>query len=300
MPLLPCKGGIFCLFKRNMTINEVLQLGSAFANDKVETLALEILLSHAISKPKEYVFAHPEENVSDDNIKKFTSFVKRHFNGEPVAYITGEKEFYGMTFHVDNRVLIPRPETEYLVDKVIETINKRGYVESPHILDVGTGSGNIAVAIAYNLSDVKITACDISNEAIEVAKKNIERYNLCGRVNVFWSDLLKGLNDEKYDIVVANLPYIGTEKHNFVSIETKNYEPHEALFGGFDGLRIYENLFEQMCKLKETPDYVFGEIGFLQGDELKKIVKRFYPKAFVSIEKDLSGLDRYFIIHPLC
>lgn len=300
MPLLHCDSGIFYIFIRKMTINEVLQLGDAFSQDKIGRLALEILLSFSISKSREYIFAHPEDIVSDEDIKNFTSLVKRHLNGEPVAYITGEKEFYGMVLSVDNRVLIPRPETEYLVDKIIETVEQNKYTGCVNILDVGTGSGNIAIAVANNISSVNVTACDVSQDALEVAKKNVKRYNLEGKVELVLSDLLKDLKEKEYQIVVANLPYIGTEKHNFVSIETKNYEPHEALFGGFDGLRLYEQLFEQILAWRKMPDYVFGEIGFLQGDELQKLVKQFYPHASVSIEKDLSGLDRYFIIKKLC
>jgi len=283
-----------------MTIKEVLQIGVAFAHDGMDQLELEVLLSHVLSKTKEYLFAHSEEEVSNDDIEKFTSLVKRHLHGEPIAYLTGEKEFYGIALNVDDRVLIPRPETEYLVDLVIKTVKLKNDDDIIKVLDVGTGSGNIAVAIACNLKNVQVTACDVSLDALKVAEKNINRYNLKDKVVLVHSDLLKNIGDLKYEIVVTNLPYIGTEKHSFVSRETQSYEPHKALFGGFDGLRIYEDLFEQMSRRKNTPEYIFGEMGFLQGHDLKKILKQFYPNASVSIEKDLSGLDRYFIIKNLC
>ncbi|MBA4336700.1 peptide chain release factor N(5)-glutamine methyltransferase [bacterium] len=283
-----------------MTIKEVLQIGVAFAHDSMDQLELEVLLSHVLSKTKEYLFAHPEAEVLNDDVEKFTSLVKRHINGEPIAYLTGEKEFYGIALNVDNRVLIPRPETEYLVDLVINTVKLKNDNDITKVLDIGTGSGNIAVAVAYNLKNVHVTACDVSLDALKVAEKNINRYNLEDKIVLVHSDLLKNIGDLKYEIVVANLPYIGTEKHIFVSKETKNYEPHKALFGGFDGLRIYEDLFEQMSSRKNVPDYIFGEIGFLQGGDLKKMLKQFYPNASIGIEKDLSGLDRYFIIKNLC
>ncbi|MCD6109673.1 peptide chain release factor N(5)-glutamine methyltransferase [bacterium] len=284
-----------------MTIKEVLQLGRAFSQDRMGDLDLEVLLSHVLSKGKEYLFAHPEHVVNHDRIGKFTSLVKRYLNGEPVAYLTGEKEFYGLALNVDKRVLIPRPETEYLVDKVIKTV-KENRVDSriAKILDIGTGSGNIAIAVAYNLPDIHMTASDVSLDALEVAKKNVNRYNLKNRVLLVHSDLLENIQADDYGIIVANLPYIGTTKHNFVAKETKNHEPHEALFGGLDGLKLYEKFFEQMSDWHKTPNYIFGEIGFLQGEDLKKMIKQFYPGAFVKIEKDLTGLDRYFIINSLC
>lgn len=300
MPLLLCKGGIFYGFTNCMTIKEVLQLGKTFAKNKIEDLSLEVLLSHSISKSKEYLIAHPDEEVDNDYIEKYTSLVKRHLNGEPVAYLIGEKEFYGLSLNVDKRVLIPRPETEYLVEKIVKITNDKKDNSLIKVLDVGTGSGNIAVAVAYNSPKVHVTACDISLDALSVAEKNVNRYNLKEKVSLVHSDLLNNVLDEDYDIIVANLPYIGTETHNFVAVETKNHEPHEALFGGYDGLRLYEEFFDQICKWQNVPHYVLGEIGFLQGDGIKKMVKQFYPEASVTIEKDLSGLDRYFIIHPLC
>lgn len=283
-----------------MTIKEVLQLGRAFARDNIEELALEVLLSYTLKKSKEYLFSHPEFEVGHDYIEKFTSLVKRHLNGEPVAYLIGEKEFYGITLNVDKRVLIPRPETEFLVDKIVQTAKENNEDHVTTVLDVGTGSGNIAIAVACSLPKVQVTACDISLDALEVAEKNVNRYNLKDKVTLVHSDLLKNVQEGGYEIVVANLPYIGTEKHNFVSVETKNHEPHGALFGGIDGLRLYEEFFEQMSRWKKVPSHVLGEIGFLQGEELKKMIKQFYPEASVEIQKDLSGLDRYFIIHPLC
>lgn len=282
-----------------MTIKEVLQLGKAFAHDKIAELALEVLLSHSISKSKEYLFAHSEAEVGNDDIEKFTSLVKRHLNGEPVAYLIGKKEFYGIMLNVDKRVLIPRPETEYLVDKIVETVNRSNEDHITRVLDVGTGSGNIAIAVASSLPKVQVTACDISLDALKVAKENVNRYNLEDKVTLVHSDLLKNVQEDGYEIIVANLPYIGTHKHNFVAKETKNHEPHEALFGGFDGLRLYEKLFEQMSMWDDDPSYVFGEIGFLQGEELRKMIKQFYPEASITIEKDLTGLDRYFIIYLL-
>lgn len=282
-----------------MNIKEVLQLGRDITNDKVAKLALEVLLGYCLSKNKEYLFAHPEDEVDDETILRFTSLAKRHLNGEPVAYLTGEKEFYGLRLDVDKRVLIPRPETEFLIEKTEKLLRECKRKNIYKMLDVGTGSGNIAIALAHAIPEAQITACDVSLDALQVAKKNVSRYNLEERVHLVHSDLLKDIPEDDYCIVVANLPYIGTEKHNFVSKETKNFEPHEALYGGYDGLRLYEDFLDQLNRWSSKPRYILGEIGFLQGEELRKMVKQFYPEASVAIEKDLSGLDRYFIIHSL-
>ena len=283
-----------------MTIEEVLQIGKVFSKNKIDNLALEVLLSHVLNKNKEYLLAYPDLDVDHNVIKRYTSLVQRHLNGEPIAYITGEKEFYGLPLHVDRRTLIPRPETEYLVDKIIDILKEKPTNSVVKILDIGTGSGNIAIALAYNIKNVSVIASDISVEALEVAKKNIKRYSLEERISLIQSDLLSNIDDNYYEILVANLPYIGTERHSFVSMETRRYEPHKALFGGYDGLRLYEGLFCQLAKWKNIPKYILGEIGFLQGDKMKKMIKQFYPEASVKIDKDLAGLDRYFIIHTLC
>ena len=299
MPLLLSISGIFRMFLLCMTIKEVLQIGKIFAKEKIDDLALEILLAHTLHKNKEYLFAHLDDDVSHDNIEYYTNLVKRHFDGEPVAYITGEKEFYGKKLFVDDRVLIPRPETEYLVDKTALLLKHQGANSRSRVLDMGTGSGNIAIAIAGIVPNVHVTACDISEDALAVAKKNIKRYNLEGVVSLIHSDLLQNIKEEPYDVIVANLPYIGMETNNFVANETKNYEPHTALFGGKDGLALYEEFFTQLCCWQNKPNYIVGEIGFLQAKSIGAIVNQFFPESVLSIEKDLTGLDRYFLINLL-
>ncbi|MBD3156553.1 peptide chain release factor N(5)-glutamine methyltransferase [Candidatus Peregrinibacteria bacterium] len=282
-----------------MTIKEVLQIGKIFAQEKIDDLALEVLLAHTLRKDKEYLFAHLEDDVSHDRIEQYTGLVKRHFNGEPVAYIIGEKEFYGRKLYVDERVLIPRPETEYLVDKTALLLKNHHKDTPSRVLDLGTGSGNIAIAIADIVPNVQVTACDVSEDALMVAKKNVKRYNLEGAISLVHSDLLQNIKEEAYDVMVANLPYIGLESNHFVSRETKNYEPHTALFGGTDGLALYEEFFTQLCQWRKKPRYIMGEIGFLQAKPISIIINQFFPESVLTIEKDLTGLDRYFLINLL-
>lgn len=282
-----------------MTIKEVLQIGKIFAKEKIDDLALEVLLAYTLRKDKEYLFAHLEEDVPHDSIEHYTGLVKRRLNGEPVAYITEEKEFYGKKLFVDNRVLIPRPETEYLVDKTALLLKQKERGSTMRVLDMGTGSGNIAIAIASTIPRVKVTACDVSEDALMVAKENVKRYNLKGAISLVHSDLLRNIKEDAYDVMVANLPYIGMEINYFVSSETKNYEPHTALFGGEDGLALYEDFFSQLCSWQKKPHYIIGEIGFLQAKSISVIINQFFPESVLTIEKDLTGLDRYFLIHFL-
>lgn len=282
-----------------MTIKEVLQIGKIFAQEKIDDLALEVLLAHTLCKDKEYLFAHLEDEVPHDRIEQYTGLVKRHFNGEPVAYIIGEKEFYGRMLFVDERVLIPRPETEYLVDKTALLLKQHDKKNPPRVLDLGTGSGNIAIAIAGLVPDVRVTACDVNKDALMVAKKNVKRYNLEGAISLVHSDLLEDIKEESYDVMVANLPYIGMESNHYISRETKNYEPHTALFGGADGLALYDEFFTQLCQWRKKPRYIIGEIGFLQAQPISSIINQFFPESTFAIEKDLTGLDRYFLINLL-
>lgn len=282
-----------------MNISNALRINNkCFADSKEFKLAVEILLAYVLKKNREYIFAHKEEKISDKDYKLFGDLIKRLKEGEPVAYITGQKEFYGIPLYVDKRVLIPRPETEFLVDKTIQLINsdKRLIKKTVNICDVGTGSGNIAIALACACKNIKITAVDIDKGALEVARFNVKNHNLQKRIQIKKSDMLLNVKEEKFDLIIANLPYIGTETNNFISRETKKYEPKQALYGGDDGLSLYRRIFTQICNLGEYPYYVMGEIGFSHRDKIRDIVKKYLPEAEIEIFKDLAGLDRHFVV----
>jgi len=224
---------------------------------------------------------------------------KRVKAGEPIAYILGQKEFFGLDFKVDARVLIPRPETEHLVEAVLDLVKE---VENPRILDVGTGSGAIALALAHTLPQARVWASDVSGAALEVARENALHLN-CERVEFFESDVLSHLEWESWDldVLVANLPYIGTEIFDFVEKSVKEYEPHGALFGGVDGLELYAQLFEQIkCSITGVkPRWILGEFGALQQEAMATLIARFFPLSSVTFHQDLAGLDRFFILRNL-
>ena len=204
-----------------------MQIRELLKNSKVPSLDAEVLLAYVLGEDREYLIAWSEKEVAKDFILLFTEYEKRAISGEPVAYIVGKKEFYGLDFFVDERVLIPRPETEMMVAEVLGYLKENSERKNHwKILDVGTGSGNIAVSIAKNLEDLalEIEAVDVSEEALEVARVNAAQHGVDDKIHFFQGDLLEFAEEgEKFDVIVANLPYIGTMRNNFVEGNVKKY-----------------------------------------------------------------------------
>ncbi len=288
-----------------MTIKELLQKGVDFLGRDREgnVLDAEVLLAFVLDTDKEYLFAHDEEEVSADEENLFWHYLKKVQMGQPVAYITQEKEFFGLNFFVDDRVLIPRPETEHMVEEAVTFIEEHDTGERVSVLDVGTGSGNIAVAIAKYFeaqgSDVieKIDALDIEDGAVEVAHLNVDQHNVDHLVNIFQSDLLEVVPEEEfYDVIVANLPYIGEVKRQGLSDSTEKYEPTSALFAGDDGLDLYRRMFEEIREKNIRYNIMFGEFGFGQSEDLSELLNEFFNESW-EIKQDLAGIERYFIVY---
>jgi release factor glutamine methyltransferase len=266
----------------------------------VDTLAAEVILAFVLKKNREYLYTHFHDYIDKKFVTEFFKLMKQYLEGKPVSYITNQKEFFGLSFYVDERVLIPRPETELIVETVIDLISSDSRFRCKkmfNILDIGTGSGNIAIALAFNVPNVHIVASDFSKEALEVAKINVNNYNLKNKIKLIYSDLLENILEKKFDIIVANLPYIGLNKNNFISKETKDFEPHIALFGGDDGLALYRRLFKQLVAKKNFTKYLLGEIGFLHGKDIRKLIVKYFGDVDYKILPDLAGMDRYFIIN---
>lgn len=292
---------------QNMTIAALLSEAKKRLGPQGDLLGAEVLLAFVLSKGREYLIAHAEEVLADAICDRFGDLFGRFYAGEPVAYLTNSRAFYGLDFYVDQRVLIPRPETELLVSAVLDFVNSRkqqnheSLADGIRILDVGTGSGCIAVALATHLPQAKITAVDISTEALAVARINAQKHGVIDRIHFLQSDLLEGIaneqkSDEHFDIVVANLPYIGEKRFNFVSRETRAFEPHVALFGGEDGLRLYERMFVQLQQKEWQPQLLLGEFGFLQVEEMKLLIRQFFPDNHLEILQDYAKIERIFIL----
>lgn len=282
-----------------MTIKEILKSGYEFLG-KGETALLdcELILANVLGVDKEYLISHGgNSEFGEDLINLFWAYLKRVKAGEPVAYILKEKEFYGLNFYVDNRVLIPRPETELLVERVLDYLeNNAEEGRIFKILDVGTGSGNIAVALAANFHNLEVTALDLSGDALEVARINIDQHGVEDRTQIFQSDLLEVVEEgEKYDVIVANLPYIGTVSNNDVEENVRKYEPARALFAGNDGLELYKKMFQQVLDRRIDYGLIVGEIGSMQRKDLEQLLSKYFEQNW-RIEKDLAGNDRMFIV----
>ena len=263
-----------------MIIREALQYAAKSIASASPILDAEVLLSFVLKQPKEYLYTHPEQPLTDQQTQTVQALVKRRSAGEPVAYLTNHKEFYGRDFYVDQRVLIPRPETELMIDLI-----KHYAQPQDSIADIGTGSGCIAITLAKELLNVTINATDISTVALAVAKKNATSHNV--EINFHHGNLLEPIKNKKIDIIVANLPYLNA---------ALPHEPAQAFLAGKDGLDLYRQLFTQIAALGQTPRYVIIEIDPDQVSALMEIIKQQLPQTTIDIKKDLAGLDRILII----
>ncbi|MBI4779392.1 peptide chain release factor N(5)-glutamine methyltransferase [Candidatus Falkowbacteria bacterium] len=298
-----------------MTIAQSLKLAvGKLSAEKINLphLEAEILLSAVLKKPREFILAHGEAGLTKPQIANFKSQIKKRLKGLPIAYLTGAKEFYGLDFIVNKNVLIPRPETELMVEEVLN-FTPRGSRPAAFI-DVGTGSGCIIIALAKQNINGKLFAIDISAKALTVAKQNARTHNVHKKIKFLKGDLLSPLihnsafkTADSDLIITANLPYGWKAWKNNCSMNTVGlkFEPQIALYAGKNGLELYEKLFKQInyliynTKYKIQNTIMLCEIDPRQTAKIKQLVKRELPEATCQIKKDLSGLDRLAIIKSI-
>src|SRR5579863_2878086 len=211
--------------------------GGAHADRAVADARL--LLLHVLGKNQSWLLAYWHDEIGDGYQAAYTGLLERRYRGEPIQYIVGESEFYGLPFTVTPDVLIPRPETEHLVERVLELAQG---LERPRIVDVGTGSGAIAVALAHYRREAELTAIDLSGAALAVARENAKRNGVAGRIRFLEGDLLAPVSGEQFDMVVSNPPYVPNSDRALMAVEVREYEPALALFAGEDGLDVYRRL----------------------------------------------------------
>lgn len=259
-------------------------------------LDAEVLLSHVTGLDRAQLYAGLGRPLSGEEEDRFGKLTRRRLGGEPVAYITGRKEFMGLDFMVSPAVLIPRPETELLVENALKLMPTAGSV-----VDVGTGGGAIAVSLAFHNPEAVVFAIDRSSEALEVARRNAVKNGVAHKVLFFQGDLLGPLSGllqpNQADLIIANLPYIATGDLQGLPMEVKMFEPLSALDGGADGLEHYRRLLPQAeIHLKKGGVLLF-EIGFDQGREALALLE---PKVWkAAVIKDLAGLDRVMLAQYL-
>jgi release factor glutamine methyltransferase len=244
----------------------------------------ELILAHVLGCDPTALLTHPERMLSANEAEQFETLLKRRLASEPVQYLTGTQEFFGLLFEVSPDVLIPRPETEHLVEAVLERFDREA---NPRIVDVGTGSGAIAVAIAHALRRSLVTAVDLYPSALEVARRNAERHGVIDRVTLRQSDLLAGAGAAEFDVVVSNPPYVADGE--VLEPQVANYEPRSALYAGPTGLEVYERLIPQAHKVLKKEGWLMMEIGHGQQPALQTLLGSWSEVSFVP---DLQGIAR--------
>lgn len=254
-------------------------------------LDTEVLLSFSLKKPKEYLYTYPGKKLTPSQLKKFQKFINRRLRNEPMAYILNHKEFFGLDFYVDKKVLIPRPETEILVEEVLELAKKLSNLGYKRLTigDIGTGSGCIAITLAKFLPKAKILATEISSSALKVAKINALKHKVHKRIKFLKGSLLNPLKNQKIDILVANLPYLN--KKQIQSSELK-YEPIKAL----KNHKHFERLLKQAPNYLNPQGQIFLEIGDRQAHSTIKKARKYLQNQEIIIKKDLAGKNRVVLI----
>lgn len=273
----------------NLTIKENLEyaIKKLKENDIEEcSLKAKLLLSYVLIKPKEFLIINEEKNLSEAEQEKFNRLLEQMIDNVPLQYLVNKQEFYGIEFFINENVLIPQPDTEILVEEVINISNRENKKE---ILDMCTGSGAIAIALSKNIKNANIIATDISDKALEIAKKNDKE----NKINFIKSDMFENLKNKKFDVIVSNPPYIKTDIIKTLSKEVQK-EPMLALDGGKDGLNFYRIIINDADKHLNSNGYLCLEIGDDQKEEIIQLLKQKKYKEIYS-KKDLSGNDRIVV-----
>jgi len=251
-------------------------------------LDAQTLLLHLIGKDRAWLLSHPDEEFGGCKSIGYSQLIERRAAGEPIQYITGECEFFGLPFRVNRDVLIPRPETEHLVEKALELAAD---FAQPRIVDVGTGSGAIAVALAHKLPNAEVTAIDLSSAALQVAKGNAECNSVADRIRFLEGDLLAPVAGEQFEFVVSNPPYVANGDRELLAAEVREHEPELALFAGSHGLDIYSRLAPAAYQAVAPNAFALFEIGYGQADAIAQLLRAVGFKD-VQFTKDLQGIDR--------
>ncbi len=264
----------------------------ASANVPSPRLNAELLLRFTLGCDRAYFHAHPERKLSADEQRRYGQALSERERGVPAQYITGHQEFWGMDFIVTPAVLIPRPETEHVIEAVLERV-RVGRAPSPaallRIIDVGTGSGCIALALAKELPHAEIHATDISPAALEIARANAARLQLEARVQFHQTDLLQGVEPGAFDFVVSNPPYVGESEEDQVQLEVRKYEPRNAVFGGASGLEVIERLIPEARESLKPGGWLVLEVSGTIAERVRELLAGW---SDVGITKDLQGIQR--------
>ena len=256
-------------------------------------LAGELLLMHALKCDRTWFYSHPEARVDDEALRSFFELIARRAQGVPTQYLNGKQEFWGLEFEVTPEVLIPRPETEHVVEVAMERLGAGRRGERLRLADVGTGSGCIAVALAREFKNAEILATDISSAALEVAGRNGERHGVAERIRFVECNLLDTAVAEgpRFDLIVSNPPYVASGDESRLQREVREHEPREALFAGPEGTEVYARLIGEAGKCMRTEGLLVLEIGYGASERVRELFDCRRWKD-IRVTKDLAGIPR--------
>jgi release factor glutamine methyltransferase len=283
-----------------MRIADALRRAAEFLKENADARRdAALVLGFVLNRERAFLIANDDRDLSDEEIERFFELIERRASGEPIQYITGRQEFFGLEFEVNENVLIPRPETEILVEAAIEILREK---ESPYFCDVGTGSGCIPISILANLENAKAVAVDISSGALAISRKNAEKHQVAERIEFYESDIFaifenrkSKIENQKFGLIVSNPPYIPNKDLPDLPREVREHEPHAALFGGDFGTEIITQLLMDAPKFLLEHGYLMFEIGFAQSDEVRAKVD---PNVWQlrGILPDLQGIPRIVVL----
>jgi len=285
---------------QNWTIQKLLNwITEHFTEKGIESprLSAEVLLSQVLQTTRIELYTQFDRQVPQEQLDRLHELVRRAGENEPVAYLTGRAEFYSLQLKITPDCLIPRPETELLVERAIEFLRKR--MGTQFVCDLCTGSGCIAVAIAKNFAEASIVATDICDAALSVAAENVEKYQLGEQVKLLCGDLFDPivlpLDVTEFDLIVCNPPYVSSAEYEKLDKNVKDYEPKSALYAGVDGLDVYRRIAERIDAFLKPGAALILEIGYAQGQAVKELLEEAGCFGEITVEKDFHNNDRIVI-----
>jgi release factor glutamine methyltransferase len=281
------------------TVRRILEWTTGFFTRKSidsPRLSAELLLAHVLGVPRIRLYTDYERVLKDEQLAAMRALVQRAAEEEPIAYLTGRAHFFNLEFEVNRDVLIPRPDTETLVENVLQLARNQAGFEAPRVLDLCTGSGCVAAAIAHHLKAASVVATDLSEPAVALARRNVERLGLASRVTVEQGDLFEPISKLPdplpFDLIVANPPYISTAQVETLDRSVRDYEPIGALDGGIDGLVLHRRILKEAPGRLVPGGRVFLEIAFDQGESATQLALEHPQFEDVRLLKDYGGRDR--------
>ena len=287
--------------QKSWNIKELLEVTTDYlAKKEIESprLSAESLLAHQLNIDRIKLYLRFDQPLHEQEVAGYRSLIKRRLRREPLQYITGVQEFWSLDFTVGPPVMVPRPETELLVEQVIALCRGNRLTEGPctRILDLGTGCGALAVAIARELEAVAVWASDVSQEALDIARGNARKHGVEERIEFIHSDMWQGLSNQEltFDIIVSNPPYINSEAIASLAPEVRDHEPRQALDGGEDGLNFYRRILLDVPKHLRMGGMLFMELGAGQADDVKGICEH-VGLDVVTVVSDLAGHGRILV-----